>query len=528
MHDSELLILVLLVALPGLSVISRQIDVPYPILLVIGGLLLGLVPGLPEPELEPDLVLVLFLPPLLYVAAFFADLRALRSDLRAISLLSIGLVLLTAVLVAVAARMTLDVPWAAAFALGGILAPTDPIAATAIMRRLGAPRRIVNVVEGESLVNDGTALVVYRAAVGAAVGGSFSLMDASAEFVLGIAGGIAVGIAVGWLIAEVRARIDDTPTEVTISLFTGYAAYLPAEQLHVSGVLAAVTSGIVLGLRAPHISTAQMRLQGFATWELVQFLLNGVLFVLIGLQLPHIVDGASAEHSAGELIAYGLGFSLVVIGARFLWLFTMPYLIRALDRRPRQVQRRMGARARAVGAWSGMRGGVSLAAALALPLETDAGVPFPERDLIIFIAFAVILVSLVVQGLTLPVLIRRLGVQDDGDDDVQEELRARLTAAKAALAELDRLEEEGWIREDTLERMRGLYNYRKRRFAARAGKIDDDGMEDRSQAYQRAVRSVLSAQRAAIVQLRNEGEISNEVMHRVERELDLEDTRLEI
>ena len=527
MHDSELLILVLLVALPGLSVISRQIDVPYPILLVIGGLLLGLVPGLPEPELEPDLVLVLFLPPLLYVAAFFADLRALRSDLRAISLLSIGLVLLTAVLVAVAARMTLDVPWAAAFALGGILAPTDPIAATAIMRRLGAPRRIVNVVEGESLVNDGTALVVYRAAVGAAVGGSFSLMDASAEFVLGIAGGIAVGIAVGWLIAEVRARIDDTPTEVTISLFTGYAAYLPAEQLHVSGVLAAVTSGIVLGLRAPHISTAQMRLQGFATWELVQFLLNGVLFVLIGLQLPHIVDGASAEHSAGELIAYGLGFSLVVIGARFLWLFTMPYLIRALDRRPRQVQRRMGARARAVGAWSGMRGGVSLAAALAIPLETDAGAAFPGRDLIIFITFCVILATVVGQGLTLPYLIRALGVESD-DGEEQEELRARMTAAKAALEEIDRLEEEGWARADTLERMRGLYRYRKRRFAARAGKVEDDGYEDRSQSYQRAVRSVLEAQRGAIVDLRNRGEISNDVMHRVEREIDLEDTRLEI
>ncbi len=526
MHDAELLILVLLVALPGLSVIARQLDVPYPILLVIGGLLLGLVPGLPEPELEPDLVLVIFLPPLLYVAAFFADLRALRSDLRAISLLSIGLVLLTAVLVAVAARMALDVPWAAAFALGGIRAPTDPIAATASMRRLGAPRRIVNVIEGESLVNDGTALVVYRAAVGAAVGGSFSLWGASAEFVLGIAGGIAVGIAIGWLIAEVRARIDDTPTEVTISLFTGYAAYLPAEQLHVSGVLAAVTAGIVLGLRAPRISTAQMRLQGYATWELVQFLLNGVLFVLIGLQLPHILDG-TGDHSTAELLAYGAGFSAVVIGTRFLWLFTMPYVVRALDRRPQQMQRRVGWRQRVVSAWSGMRGGVSLAAALALPLETDAGAPFPERDLIIFIAFCVILVSLVVQGLTLPLLIRKLGVTDDGGEE-QEELRARLTAAKAALTELDALEEEGSIREDTLERMRNLYRYRKRRFAARAGRGEDEGFEDRALSYQQAVRRVLDAQREAIVQLRNQGEISNEVMHRVERELDLEDTRLEI
>jgi CPA1 family monovalent cation:H+ antiporter len=527
MHESEQLILVLLVALPALSVIARQIDVPYPILLVLGGLALGLLPGLPDPELEPDLVLVIFLPPLLYVAAFFADLRALRADLRAISLLSVGLVLLTAVFVALAARLALDLPWAAAFALGGILAPTDPIAATAIMRRLGAPRRTVNIIEGESLVNDGTALVIYRAAVGAAIGGSFSLWGASAEFVLGIAGGIAVGLAVGWLIAQIRARIDDTPTEVTISLFTGYAAYLPAEAMHVSGVLAAVTAGIVLGFMAPRVSTAQMRLQGYATWELVQFLLNGVLFVLIGLQLPHILDAIEGRGTA-ELIAYGLGFSAVVLGTRFLWLFTMPYVIRALDRRPAQMQRRVAWQGRVVAGWSGMRGGVSLAAALALPLETDAGAPFPERDLIIFIAFCVILFSLVVQGLTLPALIRRLGVTEDGGEEEQEELRARLTAAKAALDEIDALEEEGAVREFTIERMRGLYEYRKRRWAARAGKVEDDGYEDRSQAYQQAVRRVLDAQRAAIVRLRNQGEISNEVMHRVERELDLEDTRLEI
>ena len=527
MHETELLLLVLLVVLPGLSVVARQIDVPYPILLVLAGLVLGLLPGLPDPQLDPDLVLVIFLPPLLYVAAFFADLRDLRANLRAISLLSIGLVLVTAVTVALAAHHVLDLPWAAAFALGAVLAPTDPIAATAIMRRLGAPRRLVNVIEGESLVNDGTALVVYRAAVAAAVGGAFSLGEATLEFVGGIAGGIAVGLIVGWLIAQARRRIDDTPTEITISLFTGYAAYLPAEQLHASGVLAAVTSGIYLGLRAPEISTAQMRLQGFATWELVQFLLNGVLFVLIGLQLPHVIGGLDDGYSTGELVGYGALFSAIVVATRFVWMFTMPYVVRALDRRPSQVQRRVPWRSRVVSAWSGMRGGVSLAAALAIPLQTEAGAAFPGRDLIIFITFCVILVTVVGQGLTLPYLIRALDVRDDGGDE-QEELRARLVAAKAALEELDRLEDEGWVREDTLERMRGLYTYRKRRFAARAGKMDDDGYEDRSQAYQRAVRSVLEAQRGAVVDLRNRGEISNDVMHRVERELDLEESRLEI
>ena len=527
MNETELLLLVLLVALPGLSVVARQIDIPYPILLVLGGVVLGLIPGLPSPELEPDLVLVIFLPPLLYVAAFFADLRDLRANVRPISLLSIGLVLLTAAVVAVAAHHVLDLPWAAAFVLGGVLAPTDPIAATAIMRRLGVPRRQVNVIEGESLVNDGTALVVYRAAVAAAIGGSFSIGSATLDFVLGIAGGIAVGLIVGWLVAEARRRIDDVPTEVTISLFSGYAAYLPAEQLHVSGVLAAVTAGIYLGLRAPEISTAQMRLQGFATWELVQYLLNGVLFVLIGLQLPPVVEGLDDSRSLATLVAYGALFSAIVVGTRIVWLQTVVYVIRAIDRRPSQRARRTSWRERMIGGWSGMRGAVSLAAALAIPLETDAGAPFPGRDLIIFITFCVILATVVGQGLTLPLLIRTMGVHaDDGDE--QEELQARLTAAKAALDEIDRLQEEGWVREETLERMRALYRYRKRRFAARAGKVEDDGYEDRSQTYQRAVRSVLSAQRSAIVDLRNSGEISNEVMHRVERELDLEDTRLEI
>jgi CPA1 family monovalent cation:H+ antiporter len=527
MDETELLLLILLVAVPALSVMARALNVPYPIVLVLAGVVLGLLPGLPEPQLHPDLVLVIFLPPLLYVAAFFTDLRAMRDNMRPITLLSIGLVLATAAGVAVVAHHVLDVPWAVAFALGGILAPTDPVAATAIMRRLGAPRRLVNITEAESLLNDGSALVIYRAAVGVAIGGSFSAWSTGADFVMNITGGIAVGIAVGWLVTQVRARIDDTPTEVTISLFTGYAAYLPAEQLHVSGVLAAVTAGIVLGLAAPRISTAQMRLQGYATWDLVVFLINSVLFVLIGLQLPHVMDGIQGR-STSTLIVYGLLFAALVTAIRFAWLFTVVYVIRALDRRESQRARRVPWQYRAVGAWSGMRGSVTLAAALALPLETDAGRPFPERDLIIFIAFCVVLVTIVVQGLTLPLLIRALDVREDGIEEEHEELRARLTAAKAALDRLDQLEEEGALRPETAERMRALYRYRKNRFAARAGKVEDDGYEDRSLAYQQAVRSVLDTQRAAIVQLRRDGAISNDVMHRVERELDLEDERLEI
>jgi Na+/H+ antiporter len=527
MHESELLILVLLVVLPTLSVVAQQIDVPFPILLVVAGLILGALPGLPDPELDPDLVLVIFLPPLLYQAAFFTDLRSMRSNLRPLTLLSVGLVIVTAAVVAVVAHAMLDMPWAVAFALGGILAPTDPIAATAIMRRLGVPRRQVDVVEAESLLNDGTALVIYRAGVAAAIGGTFSLAEASLEFFGGIAGGIAIGLVVGWLIGQIRARINDIPTEITISLFTGYAAYLPAEQLGVSGVLAAVTAGIVLGWMSPRIASAQMRIQGYATWEIVVFLLNGVLFVLIGLQLPHVMDGIEGRSTA-ELVGYALVFFALVVVTRWLWMNTTVFLVRLLDRRPALIPRRTTWRERLIGAWSGMRGAVSLAAALALPFETDAGAPLPQRDLIVFITFSVVVLTVVVQGLTLPALVRVLGVHEDGAAEEREELRARLTAAKAALDELDALESDGAIREDTLERMRGLYRYRKRRFAARAGKVEDDGYEDRSVAYQQAVRRVLDAQREAIVGLRNAGDISSEVMRRVERELDLEDTRLEI
>ena len=323
-------------------------------------------------------------------------------------------------------------------------------------------------IEGESLVNDSSALIAYRVAVAAAIGGSFSLFDASVDFVLAVVGGIAVGLLVGAAITEVRRRLDDIPVETTISLATGFAAYLPAEAIGVSGVLAAVTAGIYLGWMAPQVSTAQMRMQGLAVWEFIVFLLNAMLFVLIGLQLPSILDSVGGIDVA-TLVGYALATIAAVVGTRFLWLFTMPYVIRALDRRPSQIERRVGAAQRVVTGWAGMRGAVSLAAALALPLETDAGAPFPERDLVIFLAYCVVLFTVVVQGLTLPALIRRLGVVDDGAEEEAEEHAARIAAAEAALAALDGFAEEEWAREDTVERMRGLYSFRRRRFATLRG-----------------------------------------------------------
>jgi CPA1 family monovalent cation:H+ antiporter len=528
MDHIEPVLLGVLVAVAALSVIAQFVRIPYPILMVLGGLGLGLIPGAPEVTLNPDVVLVVFLPPLLYVAAFFTSLRDVRRDARVISLMAIGLVGATAVAVAVVAHELAGLPWAAAFTLGAIVSPTDPLAATQIMRRLGAPRRLVNVLEGEGLVNDATALVLYRTAIGAAVGGAFSVWDAGLGIVLAPIGGIVVGLAVAWIVAEVRRRVEDVPTEITISIFTGYAAYFPAEALGASGVLAAVTAGVYLGFRAPQIASSEARLQGFSFWTITQFLLNATLFVLIGLQLPQILD-ALTDRSWGELLLYGAAVSGVVIAVRFAWIFSITVLIRALDRRPEQLLRRANWQARTIAAWCGMRGAVSLAAALAVPVATDAGDPFPGRDLILWMTFCVILATLVFQGLTLPWLIRVLGVHDDGEEERREELKARLKIAAAALDRIDELEDEPWVRPETLERMRGLYRYRKRRFAAQAGKIEDgDGIEDQSQGYQRATREVITAERRVLVALRDQGAISNDVMHRIERELDLEDSRLEL
>jgi CPA1 family monovalent cation:H+ antiporter len=527
MGNAEILIASLLIAVAGLSWLARRISVPYPIVLVVGGALFGFVPGVPAIRLNPDVVLVVFLPPLVYASAFFANLGDMRANLRGLTLSSVGLVLVTMIAVAVVAHALIGgLSWGAAFALGAVVSPTDPMAAAAIMRRLNFPRRLVSVIEGEGLFNDATALVAYKVAVAAVVSGGFSLMSAGGKFVAAAVGGVAIGIAVGWIIAAIRARTDDAQISITISLFSGYAAFIPANAIGASGVLAAVTTGIYMGIRGPSIIDARTRLQGYFVWDVIDFILNATLFVLVGLELRTVVSGLGGQ-SAMTLALYGLAVSGVVILTRLVWFFTVPYLIRLLDRRPAQRLRRLGARPRAVVAWSGMRGAVSLAAALALPLKTDHGTAFPDRDLIIFVTFAVIFSTLVLQGLSLPAVIRRLRVVRDGSED-DEEVRARLVATKAALAQIDELAGEGWTRDDSIDRMRRAYEYRKRRFAARAGKIDDDGYEDRSLAYQQLVQAVLGAQREALVKMRNDGEISNEIMNRVVRELDLEESRLEI
>jgi monovalent cation/hydrogen antiporter len=527
MGQAELLIIGLLVAVPVLSVLARNLSLPYPIVLVVGGALVGFVPGLPVVKLNPNVVLVIFLPPLLYGAAFFANLNDIRASMRGTTLNAVGLVLVTMTAVAlVAHEVVTGMSWGAAFTIGAVVSPTDPLAAATIMRRLDVPRRLISAVEGEGLFNDATALVAYRLAITAVVSGTFSLAHAGLKFVAGAAGGVAIGLVVGWLIAEIRARTEDAQVSITISLLSGYAAFIPANEIGASGVLAAVTCGIYMGLRGPRVIDARTRLQGFMVWDILDFMLNAALFVLVGLQLRQVVN-ALGETSAVTLAGYAAAISAAVIVTRLVWLNTTPYLIRLLDRRPSQRARRIGWRPRFIVAWSGMRGAVSLAAALAIPLHTDAGGPFPQRNLLIFLTFAVIFATLVLQGLTLPTVIRRLRIGADEREE-HEELRARLGATKAALAHLDVLADEDWTRDDTIDRLRGMFDYRKRRLAARAGKIEDDGYEDRSLAYQQTLQSLIGAQREELVRLRDEREISNETMNRVMRELDLEESRLEI
>lgn len=531
MAHFELVVLGLLVAVTGLAVVARLVRIPYPILLVIGGLGIGLVPGAPELELDPDLVLLIFLPPLLYAAAFFSNLRELRANARPIGLLAIGLVIATTFSVAAVAHYAIGLSWQVAFVLGAIVSPTDAVAPAAILRRLGVPRRVLTIVEGENLTNDWTALVTYKFAVAAVVTGSFSLLEAGPQFLLTGVGGVGIGVAAGYVIAAVRRRVEDPITEMTISLLTAYVAYLPAEALGVSGVLAAVTAGVWLGWQASELTTHTTRIQLAAIWELLQFLLNAVLCVLVGLQMGSVLDGLSGR-SSGTLFGYAVLVSAVVIAVRILWVYLLTYLPRRLAPRVRERDPLPPWSSTTLVAWSGMRGSVSLAAALAVPLQTDAGMPFPERDLVIFLAFAVILATLVGQGLTMPAMIRALKIEEDTADR-DEELAARLEIAFAALDRIDALAGEDWVNDQTVERTRGLFEYRRRRFASRLGESgdhhdadDDFDYESRAESYQYFMGKVIGAQRESLRALRDDGKITDEVRRRVEYDLDLEEARI--
>jgi CPA1 family monovalent cation:H+ antiporter len=514
------LVLGLFVVIVALAYLARRVGVAYPILLVVGGLILGYLPGLPTIALDPDIVFLLLLPPILFGAGFTTPIRDFKANIRPIVLLAVGLVLFSTVVVGVMVNLlvpTMGV--AAAFALGAIVAPPDAVAATAIFRQIGAPRRVVTILEGESLFNDATALIAYRFAVAAAVTGTFSAAEAGFAFVYAAIGGVLVGVVVGVLVTNAWRRTADPTLEIMVSLLAPFAAYLPAQALGVSGVLAVVVAGLIVGRGAARALSPDARVMGRAVWEIVIFMINGIAFILIGLQLPSILDALGAWTTA-QLLGLGLAISLTVIVARIVWVFPATYLPRWLSARVRARDPSPRPKAVFVVSWAGMRGAVTLAAALALPIDPVA---FPERDLMIFLAFCVILATLVGQGLTLPSLVRRLGVVDATGPDA-EETRARLAAVEAALARLTDLADEYPGHRELIDQLRARYDHEASHISPKSDEPPDEA-EQEALDHLEIRTAVVDAQRETVIRLRDDGVIGDDVLHRIERDLDLEALR---
>ncbi len=521
MGDIEFLIAVLFAA-AVLVRLADLVSIPYPIVLVIGGVAIGFVPGLPDIDLAPEAVFLLFLPPLLHSAGFGASPQELRAAAGQLVSLTFALVLVTMCAVAVVAHAVTDLSWAEAFVLGAILGPTDPVSAAATFSRLGVPERVTLAVEAEAMLNDAAALVAYRVAVGAVLAGTFALDEAAWEFMRTAVGGVLVGLGVGLVGQRLQRRLSDAPLAIFLSVLFAYGAYIGAEHVGASGVLATVVAGVWFGWHSHEMFDADTRLSALAFWQVLVFGLNATLFVLLGLQFEGVLDDARADGTTAALLVDVAIVSAAVIGVRLAWVAIAPLLARVV---PAAAHADTGDdwRERLVVGWSGMRGAISLAAALALPAQVE------HRELLIFVTVGVIAVTLVGQGLTLGPLMRRLGIEGVRDWSPDEAI-ARLEAAQAALDRLDELEREERISEERLRRMRELYRARFRRCMAVIG---GDGDEARGEAahetierYSALRRELIGVERDAILGLRNQGTLRQETMRLIQRDLDLEEARL--
>lgn len=526
MADIHTLILLLLVV-AGCGVIAHRFQFPEPILLVVTGMLLSFLPGIHHVVLEPEFIFLVFLPPLLYVNAFNTSWRDLKDNTRIMFLMAVGLVLVSTVAVGwVASELIGTLTLAAAFALGAIVSPPDAVAASAITEKLSVPRRVVTILDGESLLNDATALVLLSFAVTAVTSGTFSMEDALLRFVIVSIGGVAVGLGMGWLLSWVRHRVNDAPIEITLSLLSPYAAYLPAEWLHVSGVLACVTTGLYVGWKGPRMMSSYTRLESQAVWRMVTFLLNGLIFLITGLQLPVVLQGLQ-DYTPLALTGYALGIIATAILVRLVYVFITAYLPTYLFKSIRDRDPYPPWQSVFIVAWSGMRGVVSLAAAMALPTVTLAGAPFPGRELIIFLTFSMILGTLVFQGLTLPLIIKALNVGNN--DCIQcDELEARLRATKAALNKLDAIaqhEETLPTQAEALDALRGHYQQRLEHYNAFPTE-DGESVLNQYKELPRLHLNLLSVEREILIDLRNQGELKEEVMQTIQRDLDLQELQL--
>jgi CPA1 family monovalent cation:H+ antiporter len=533
------LVVILLAVSAALRLVARRIGLPHPVLLVLAGLALVFLPGLPRVEFEPDTLFLIFVPPLLYWAALTSSLRDFRAQFWPIIRYGTLVVMLTIGAVAVVAHaLTPEFTWAAAFTLGAIVSPPDPVAAIAVLRTIGAQRFLTTILEGEGLVNDATALVAYRLAIAATVTGSFSPGRAAIGFIVTGAGGVAIGLAVGWLIGQIRQRVRGFPiVENTISLLTPFFAYLPAEWLHLSGVLSVVAVGLYLSRLGPRVVPAATRVQAESMWVMVQFLLESIVFILVGLELPSVLR-TLRTHPLGTLLLYGALITATVIVVRLVYTFLAASLIRWSRKGTRQ-EGTPGWHQAAFLAWTGMRGGDSLVIALAVPVMTAAGQPFPARGLIIFVTFAVILGTLVLQGPTLSPLVRRWGLTE-GESDT-EEAHARRVVAEAGLRRLEKEARHEGVDRATVRFLESVYSRAVQRWSARdrerhgeadeeharlAG-IDGSRAEQRATSYRALRAAMIESERHALIRLRDRGVIGDDVLRKLQRDLDLETMLLE-
>ncbi len=525
MFDTIQIVILLLLAAMTLGVFARRIGIPYPIALTLGGLALGFVPGLPAVRLDPQIVFGVFLPPILYHSALFERWHDFRANLRSISMLAVGLVTFTTVVVAgVTKALIPDLPWAAAFLLGAIVSPPDAVATTAILHRLRLPARLIAVIEGESLVNDATAIILYKFALAAVLTGAFSFTDAVGEFVIVAAGGIAAGLAFGWASVRIHKLLKDTLSETMLSLAVPFVTYGTADALGVSGVLAVVAVGLWRSIEGLAVLSAETRQRTYVMWDAIVFFLNSLIFTLIGLQLPPIVQQLTA-FSWPLLFGYAAVISLATIVARVVWVFPTTYLPRAISRRLRKRDPPPPWRNAALVSYVGLRGIVSLAVAMALPLARPDGSPLPERALILFLTFAVIVTTLVVQGLSLPFVLRLLGFGGGTEPDgTAEEHLARVKMAHAALAEVDRLSELEKLPALVVEPVRAEFARPLAEATVADGSVDARATEDK----QRNLRLAgIQAARRRLVKLHRVNEISDELLQALLRELDFDEIRTE-
>ncbi len=522
------ILLFLLVVVAAVAVLAARLKIPPAILLVVAGVVLALFPGLPNVALAPELVLLLVLPPIIYSSAVAMSWREFRFNLRPISLLAVGCVLFTTLAVAAATHWLLGLPWPAGFLVGAIVSPPDAVAPLSIARRLGLPRRLTVVLEGEGLANDATALILYRFAIVAVSVGTFSLGHAVGTFAAIVVGEILWGVAVGWVMLRLRRWVKNPSVEILLSILTPFAAFLPPEHLGGSGVLAAVATGLYFSWNGPRLISAATRLQGIFFWGFLTYLIEGMVFLITGLQARGLIAGIGAFPRTDLMIAAAV-ISAVVIVSRFVWVYPATYLPRWLS--PALARRDPAPtwQATFVLSFTGIRGIVSLAAALAIPVAMANGAPFPYRGLTIFITFAVILVTLVGQGLALPAVIHWLGLARAGRQERAEarveELGARRLAIQAAMDRLDRAEGEGGLPE-------GVGSALRTRNLARLERIEHlTGDRDSADAFARVGDEIeallVAAERRFINDLHDRGELKDEARRRIERELDLREANLD-